>query len=149
MPGILEKGSAMNAKVWVSLSALALCHAGKAADKHEWWVLVSSDPEGEFHAVEGSFQQASKRNGERVAMIFGKSYDKLSNTLWVERLYVRIRDCESMQGKLVVMTADSQPRYEADFVLGAGTAAARKAGYICSQLLKDKPHQLAAMNAMQ
>lgn len=114
---------------WLLL--LLSCSVAHAQSPGWQSVAVSSDGLQIYEAKNGSFQVAKSKGGEEIAVVIGKSENKSTSTIEVQKWYVKTADCRAKYGKLVTLDVDGSFKFENDFAEGAGNIAAAKAEFIC------------------
>ncbi|MFL6716198.1 MAG: hypothetical protein ACJ8G3_07545 [Burkholderiaceae bacterium] len=95
------------------------------------WILAASSNKLELYAQPGSFAFSKNRKSDPIAVVTGKSVDKITGQVDLEKWYVRLTDCVAKQGKLVSLTIGGEFKYDNDFVFGSGTIGSSAAKLIC------------------
>lgn len=117
----------MKKTFFVACLTALICSSAAAED----WTLAASSNKIELYAQPGSFIFSKNKASEPIAVVTGKSVDKLTTQIEVEKWYVRLVDCEAKQGKLVTLTIGGEFKYDNDFVFGSGSLASITAKLVC------------------
>lgn len=109
------------------LFLFAVCSSAMADN----WVLTASNSNDVYSIQKGSFSVINNKNGEEIAVVTGKTYDKKTKHINLVKWYVTTADCSNKQGKLITLSLSGEYKFENDFVSGAGSMASVTAETIC------------------
>jgi len=108
------------------------------------WVYSSGNNENSFYMKKRSFEIASNKKGEQIALVIGRVIDLKTNLISLEKWYVKTKDCYASQGLIVTTTLAGEYKFENEFIFGGGSIASANAELICkvlAQTIKDYNEQ--------
>lgn len=113
-------------------TGIALFAIASIACAEAMWIDSAESSAHKYSIKGGSFNVTKDKSGAAVAVVTGRSEAKLTNTIKVEKWYVRIADCKKEEGKLITTDLSGKFVSENDFVFGAGSVASAHAETICA-----------------
>ena len=123
----------MKSKLVAVTLALLFSWQINSVSAQERWIKIDESKDGSHlvYALRGSYGLSRNKGGDQIAVITTRSVNKKSDRVFLQKSYVRTRDCAAKQGKIVSLSMDGEFLYENDFIFDAGTIATSIAEMIC------------------
>jgi hypothetical protein len=79
----------------------------------------------------GTGEFTKTKGGDDILVVVARYFDKKSNSISLEKKYVKLADCVEKQGQIVTLSLQGEYQYENDFVFSSGSIASATAELIC------------------
>jgi PBP1b-binding outer membrane lipoprotein LpoB len=112
------------------------------------WVNVGSNESHSYDVQAASFEETTTKDGAPILVALGRSLNKKTSRVEVNKWSVSIADCNRKMGTFVVLDINGKRQVENDFAFGAGNVSSVIAETLCfyAQYQNEKRQQKSADN---